>query len=84
MSDALQIIQLANALLQTAQALGLSRKAVADRVALAAAEGRPFGQQDLEAMRAQAQDALHKLDAAIEASKRAAEAARVKLAEPGQ
>lgn len=68
MDNVLKLVQLINALLGTASALGISWSSLAGRIAAVEAEGREFGLEDLAEEVAEARAALDALNAAIEAA----------------
>ena len=69
MDNVLKLVQLINALLGTANALGLQWRDLSARIAAAEAEGREFTVEDLEREVVEAREALDLLKAAIEAAR---------------
>jgi len=68
-ANLLQIVQLVNALLGTANELGLSWERLREQINRAKAEGREFGLGDLEAVVDDAEASLARLRQALDAAK---------------
>lgn len=65
----LEIIRLVNALLGIVRATGISMKTLMNRISIAHADGRPFDQNDVEALGEQATAALARLEQTVAAGK---------------
>ena len=72
MNEVLQLIILINNMFKIARSLGLSKRRLLARAALAESENRAFDITDVEFLKAEARTALDKLDADIAAAKKQA------------